>query len=311
MCNHINGECLYDDSHIIFDWDGSSGRNTSTIKVPIDRIKAKHWIQIEGNGRMAMENCSSNTSISCDWNNQDMVKLNSTNKVAVGRDIDGNDDGIDNITSTTNNSHDPVMMENLIATHGQSENNTVIMNALRLSITNLTENIGKLSKQVSDQRLALEQNEQQKLNSSDNHLSGSVSEIDTLPEAALISIINDKKVTIDSDKMDTNGQAIVQINTDLLANLKNLNQTEDASIVELVTIESNIDVEPIPSQTKLAAIIEQTDAINEQASDNSADAKNGHLQLITRLRGLVPTVIHSNPNTTVSSNCRSSGSPFN
>lgn len=192
-CNHINGACLFDDSYILFDWDGSSGRNsTSTNNVLMERIKAKHWTQIEGKGPTSMKNCSNNSDTSspvCDWNKQDMLKLNlseSNNKntttittkafsSAITKNIDNSTNNIKghhSIEMEDNRSMvDQTLLNNLIgkirtseaattiADPTQIDNNTLTINTLRSSIVNLTDNIGKLSKQVNDQRMALERTE--------------------------------------------------------------------------------------------------------------------------------------------------------
>lgn len=141
-CHPITGECLTENSQIIFDLSGISNNNNNNItssnnimKLSSERIKAKHWIQVNGNGKLNFKNCTT-----FDNNNDEKCTKN---------DIEKNDESKN---STTNDN-----IVNLIGkTHQHNvlihKNNTLMINALNSSIANLTNDVDKLTKQVSDQQ---------------------------------------------------------------------------------------------------------------------------------------------------------------
>lgn len=195
-CNHVNGECLFDDSYILFDWDGSSGRNTSTDSDgprPTDRIKAKHWIQIKGNGRMLMKNCTSDPAIACDWNNQDIPKLNSSQSAVDGVKGRGFDDKKGVRVPELGETHRPL-----------SQNNTIIVSTLQSSIANLSDNIGELSKQVNEQRVELRR---------DRESNGNVSQHNN-PNNHNKSV-NSMSLPLNFDKLELAPEDAVEVTTDL------------------------------------------------------------------------------------------------
>lgn len=55
-CDPHNGECLTQNAKIIF--DVTHNRSTSVMKTSPNRIKARHWIPINGNGKINFRNCS-------------------------------------------------------------------------------------------------------------------------------------------------------------------------------------------------------------------------------------------------------------
>lgn len=55
-CDPQTGECLSENAKIVF--DVSHNRSSNIMKLSSDRIKAKHWIPVSGNGKITLRNCS-------------------------------------------------------------------------------------------------------------------------------------------------------------------------------------------------------------------------------------------------------------
>lgn len=132
-CNPITGECLTENAQIIFD---SSVGNTSTspniMKLARERIKAKHWIQVHGNGKWNIKNCTT----------PDQCTNETLENATVSEPISNStNDKIVNLIGKTHQHH--------VQIH---KNNTLMINALNSSIANLTSDVDKLSKQIFDQQ---------------------------------------------------------------------------------------------------------------------------------------------------------------
>lgn len=131
-CNPENGECVAEESQILFDW--SDNVPTNIMRLSNDRIKAKQWIQMNGNGKIVMKNCTILEGVAC---NPSMAsKSNGSAALSNG------DAHLANLIGETHLHH--VLIQ---------KNNTLLMNALNSSIANLTNDIGKLSKQVTAQHI--------------------------------------------------------------------------------------------------------------------------------------------------------------
>lgn len=55
-CDPVVGHCLGENAKIVF--DVAHNRSSSITKLSSDRIKAKHWIPVNGNGKINFRNCS-------------------------------------------------------------------------------------------------------------------------------------------------------------------------------------------------------------------------------------------------------------
>lgn len=55
-CDPVGGKCLGENAKIVF--DVAHNRSSGVTKLSSDRIKAKHWISVNGNGKMNFRNCS-------------------------------------------------------------------------------------------------------------------------------------------------------------------------------------------------------------------------------------------------------------
>lgn len=131
-CNPENGECVAEESQILFDW--SDNVPTNIMRLSNDRIKAKQWIQMNGNGKILMKNCTILEGMAC--NPPVAPKSNGSAALSNG------DAHLANLIGETHLHH--VLIQ---------KNNTLLMNALNSSIANLTSDIGKLSKQVTAQHI--------------------------------------------------------------------------------------------------------------------------------------------------------------
>lgn len=131
-CNPENGECVAEESQILFDW--SDNVPTNIMRLSNDRIKAKQWIQMNGNGKIVMKNCTILEGVAC--NPPVASKGNGSAALSNG------DAHLANLIGETHLHH--VLIQ---------KNNTLLMNALNSSIANLTNDIGKLSKQVTAQHI--------------------------------------------------------------------------------------------------------------------------------------------------------------
>lgn len=69
-CDPQSGECLAENVKIVF--DVAHNRSSGTMKLSSDRIQAKHWIPVSGNGKINIRNCSDR----CEINNDDGKALN-------------------------------------------------------------------------------------------------------------------------------------------------------------------------------------------------------------------------------------------
>lgn len=133
-CHAQSGVCTTDDSQIVF--DRSSGESTSHSAVvtnvmklsPDDRIPAKHWIQVIGNGNLSLRNCTNQVPGDCS-------RVNNT----TAPPVDGAH--LANLIDQTHQHH--VQLHN---------NNSIVMDAINSSIANLTTDVGKLSKQLGEQQ---------------------------------------------------------------------------------------------------------------------------------------------------------------
>lgn len=76
-CDPQSGECLSENAKIVF--DVSHNRSSSTMKLSSDRIKAKHWIPVSGNGKINIRNCSDPDR--CELNNENKRALNQTTSI--------------------------------------------------------------------------------------------------------------------------------------------------------------------------------------------------------------------------------------
>lgn len=93
-CDPQSGECLSQNAKIVF--DVSHNRSASIMKLSSDRIKAKHWIPLSGNGKIIFRNCSD--SDRCEFNNDNKKTLNKSasvdqsgiNKTAIIQEINAN-----------------------------------------------------------------------------------------------------------------------------------------------------------------------------------------------------------------------------
>lgn len=125
-CSSQKGDCIIESSQILFDWpDVSNQSNSNVMNLSNDRIKAKHWIQVNGNGKITLKNCTN---------------LENCNMTIAGGNISHGDIHLAHLIGKTHEHHVQVQ-----------KNNSLMMTALNSSIANLTTDIGKLSKQVSDQ----------------------------------------------------------------------------------------------------------------------------------------------------------------
>lgn len=131
-CNPVTGECVAEDSQILFDW--SDNVPTNIMRLSNDRIKAKQWIQMNGNGKILLKNCTILDGMAC--NSPVETKSNESSALSNG------DAHLANLIGETHLHH--VLIQ---------KNNTLLMNALNSSIANLTSDIGKLSKQVTAQHI--------------------------------------------------------------------------------------------------------------------------------------------------------------
>lgn len=142
-CNPETGDCLTENVQIIFDWSDNSGSNI--MRLPNDRIKAKHWIQVNGNGKLIMKNCT----------NLEKCSLTATvddREIPTIQNQSSSDDKLANLIGKTHQHHIQIQ-----------KNNSLMMDALNSSIANLTTDIGKLSKQVFDQHVELKQSNDENL----------------------------------------------------------------------------------------------------------------------------------------------------
>lgn len=134
-CHPQSGECTTNDPQIIFDSSGSrsiSGTlvlSNVTKAFPDDRIPAKHWIQVLGNGNFSLKNCT----------NQETVGDCSPVNVTSTPPVDGAH--LANLIDQTHQHH--VQLHN---------NNSIVMDAINSSIANLTSDVGKISKQLGEQQ---------------------------------------------------------------------------------------------------------------------------------------------------------------
>lgn len=71
-CDPQSGECLAENAKIVF--DVAHNRSSSITRLSSDRIKAKHWIPVSGNGKINIRNCSEPER--CELNNDDGKTLN-------------------------------------------------------------------------------------------------------------------------------------------------------------------------------------------------------------------------------------------
>lgn len=304
---------MFDDSYILFDWDGGNGHNssndsnssatTATTKVPTDRIKAKHWIQIKGDERVALQKCnttSNDTSLACDWNNQDVVKLKSSDDDSAGNnDMQADGDrtvAYSLIGMASSHRHDD-------GQH-QLENNTVIINTLHSSIANLTDNIGKLSKQVNDQRLALQRDHGEQLARNTNvsyhwnndSMVNMTSLLSSMNDVAFVSVVNGSVPSdatwIASDVANTDDQPSDKRSAYRAPKLENLIALSPSEVVRsaaVVALDSSATSgngrQPIVVQAKLDddAIIEKGEA--DVAAHNAKE--NSVLHIITGLNNVV------------------------
>lgn len=81
-CDPQSGECLSENAKIVF--DVSHNRSSSIMKVSSDRIKAKHWIPVSGNGKINIRNCS-------DPDRCDLYNDNNTRALHRAASVDQND----------------------------------------------------------------------------------------------------------------------------------------------------------------------------------------------------------------------------
>lgn len=123
--------------------------NTNTTR---QRIKAQHWIPVIGNGQLNIKNCTdalckTKTTKSSLENALKNTKSDESNSVAIKT----------NATALSVRNH--LALNSLIGKthehHEQLQNNSIIIKSLNSTIANLTDNIGKLSKQLNEQQLSL------------------------------------------------------------------------------------------------------------------------------------------------------------
>lgn len=90
-CDPNSGKCLGENAKIVF--DVGHNRTSSVTKLSSDRIKAKHWIAVNGNGKMSFRNCS-DPDDQCEIHNLNnsttSVDQNDTHKTALIQELNAN-----------------------------------------------------------------------------------------------------------------------------------------------------------------------------------------------------------------------------
>lgn len=128
-CDAKTGDCLIDDSIILFDWNSlnsSTPNITNIMKIRKERIEAAAWIKVNGNGKISLKNCSADTT-NCDPINGSIeMEAQTLNPVTM--------QPLSSPNTTLNHTH---VVEVL-------NNNTIIMESINSSIANISENIEKL-----------------------------------------------------------------------------------------------------------------------------------------------------------------------
>lgn len=90
-CDPQSGECLTENVKIVF--DVAHNRSSSVMKLSSDRIKAKHWIPVSGNGKIKFRNCSEPHQ--CELNGKTLnestvVDNDNINKTALIQELNAN-----------------------------------------------------------------------------------------------------------------------------------------------------------------------------------------------------------------------------
>ncbi|KAJ6647481.1 Lariat debranching enzyme B [Pseudolycoriella hygida] len=92
ICDPMSGKCLSENAKIVF--DVSHNRSSGIMKLSSERIKAKHWIPVNVNGKINFRNCSDPNQ--CERDNGRTVskstsfKQNDLNKTALIQKINSN-----------------------------------------------------------------------------------------------------------------------------------------------------------------------------------------------------------------------------
>lgn len=81
-CDPQSGECLSENVQIVF--DVAHNRTSGIMKLSSDRIQAKHWIAVSGNGKINFRNCSDPDQ--CEWNEETVNESTVVAQVAIKND---------------------------------------------------------------------------------------------------------------------------------------------------------------------------------------------------------------------------------
>lgn len=90
-CDPQSGECLAENVKIVF--DVAHNRSSSVMKLSSDRIKAKHWIPVSGNGKIKFRNCSEPHQCELNGktlNESNVVDNDDVNKTALIQELNAN-----------------------------------------------------------------------------------------------------------------------------------------------------------------------------------------------------------------------------
>lgn len=284
--------------------------NTNTTR---QRIKAQHWIPVIGNGQLNIKNCTE-TICTTDTSKSTLehAKYNQTNSIATAKS---------NTTALSERNH--LALNTLIGKthehHEQLQNNSIIIKSLNSTIANLTDNIGKLSKQLNEQQLALKlekevQNENDHgivriANISQFNITDNNSHSDDAQPLAILVDLTASTTTQKPAKavaailLSTNNKAdLVQpLAIQKLGNLITLNgdnESDDGKQAAAAIIDSTNPINAIPIPIRSKILIQNPngdDAIVDEAIDKK-DKNNEIVHVITSIDNDV--VAQSNNNAT-------------
>lgn len=118
-CDPQTGDCLAENAKIIF--DVSHDRSSNIMKSSTDRIKAKHWIPVSGNGKINLRNCSDPQQCTDhhrnDSNSNQLDQLSVDNKTALIKELNSN---LSNLTKELKGASDKsvaIVVNSSIAIH--------------------------------------------------------------------------------------------------------------------------------------------------------------------------------------------------
>lgn len=118
-CDPQTGDCLAENAKIVF--DTSHNRSSNIMKLSSDRIKAKHWIPVNGNGKINLKNCSDPHQCTYHRKNEsfsdELDVLNEDNKTTLIQELNSN---LSNLTKELKEASDKsiaIVVNSSIAIH--------------------------------------------------------------------------------------------------------------------------------------------------------------------------------------------------